>query len=132
MLSKKASSSLFRFNGFWMNYKVESTPHFFKEAKKLSKKYSSFKSDLSALGDSLATNPEQGISLGNNCYKIRMAIAAKGKGKSGGARAITCVVKVDTTVFLLTVYDKSAQETVSDAEIKTWVRQITTPPKKKR
>ena len=33
--------------------------------------------------------PTTGISLGNNCYKIRIAIASKGEGKSGGARILT-------------------------------------------
>lgn len=30
-----------------------------------------------------------GTPLKNNCYKIRLAIASKHKGKSGGARVIT-------------------------------------------
>ena len=45
-----------------------------------------------------------------------MAIGSKGKGKSGGARVITCVKIVGQTVFLLTIYDKADQETISDAE----------------
>jgi hypothetical protein len=66
----------------------------------------------------LASNPRQGISLGNECYKIRLAIASKGKGKSGGARIITNIVISYGIVYLLTIYDKSEKENVSDKELK--------------
>jgi len=45
-----------------------------------------------------------------------MSIAAKNKGKSGGARVITCVKIVGETVYLLTIYDKSEQDSISDNE----------------
>jgi hypothetical protein len=45
-----------------------------------------------------------------------VSIAAKNKGKSGGARAITCVKIVGEQVILLTIYDKSEQDSVSDKE----------------
>jgi len=41
--------------------------------------------------DSLKVEPKQGQPLGKDCYKIRMAITSKGKGKSGGCRIISCV-----------------------------------------
>ncbi|MBP7478425.1 MAG: addiction module toxin RelE, partial [Chitinophagales bacterium] len=72
-----------------MSYNIIAVPTFKKELKKLAKKYDSLKTDLAALFESLEVNPEQGISLGNNCYKIRLAISSKNKGKSGGARLIT-------------------------------------------
>ncbi len=54
-----------------------------------------------------------------------MAIKSKGKGKSGGARIITFNVeeKEDTiNVTLLTIYDKSEIESVSDNFIAYLVR----------
>ncbi|MDX1919215.1 MAG: hypothetical protein SFU25_00605 [Candidatus Caenarcaniphilales bacterium] len=40
--------------------------------------------------------PNLGTFLGNNCYKIRLSIKSKSKGKSGGARVIThLIAKVD-------------------------------------
>jgi len=45
-----------------------------------------------------------------------MSIAANNKGKSGGARVITCVKIVGETVYLLTIYDKSEQNSISDNE----------------
>ena len=78
----------------------------------------------SKLIDSLENKPEQGVSLGNNCYKIRFAISSKSKGKSGGARVITCVKIVETTVYLLSVFDKSEHNTISDNEIKNLLKEI--------
>ena len=74
-----------------MNYKISSIPLFDKQAKRLSKKYNSLKNNLLVLIKSLEKNPKQGKALGNNFYKIRLSIASKGKGKSGGGRIITYV-----------------------------------------
>lgn len=57
-----------------------------------------------------------------------MAIASKGKGKSGGVRVITYNVKQVTedevVITLMTVYDKSEISNVSDAYIRSLVQQI--------
>mgnify|MGYP003525077919 FL=1 len=100
-----------------MNYKVASIPLFDKQAKRLAKKYPSIKNDLTALINSLADNPEQGTALGNNFYKIRIAIASKNKGKSGGARVITFVKVVAATVYLSSIYKKKKKGTISDKEL---------------
>jgi mRNA-degrading endonuclease RelE of RelBE toxin-antitoxin system len=100
-----------------MNFEVLQSVEFEKEAKYLSKKYPSFKYDLKELADSLSLKPSQGSSLGNNCYKVRMSISSKAKGKRGGARVITYVVIHELSVLLLGVYDKSTKETMSDKEI---------------
>lgn len=101
-----------------MSFKVETIAPFRKEAKKLIKKYPSLKDELAELGTLLSMDPTHGISLGNNCYKIRISIASKGKGKSGGARVITHFYVSDKTVFLLSIFDKSDQESISDSQIK--------------
>ena len=92
-----------------MRYRIKTHQDFDKEFKRLCKKYSSLKADLSALGKSLSENPDQGTSLGKGVRKVRMAIASKGKGKSHGARVITyteAIVCADNegTVILLTIY----------------------------
>lgn len=66
----------------------------------------------------LEKTPFHGTLLANSCYKIRIAIKSKGKGKSGGARVIVYVQIVEKNVFLLAIYDKSEQENISDKEIK--------------
>ena len=101
-----------------MNYNVLYTENFQKEAKRLAKKYASLKKDIETLINSLEQNPLQGKHIGKGCYKIRLAISSKGKGKSGGARVVTCVLIEDTEVHLLTIYDKSEKENISDKELK--------------
>ena len=56
--------------------------------------------------------------MGKDCFKVRLAISAKGKGKSGGARVITYVKIIKSMVYLLAIYDKSEKETISDSELK--------------
>ncbi len=107
-----------------MSYKVASIPLFDRQAKRLAKKYPSLKNDLAALIDSLTVNPEQGTALGNNFYKIRLSIASKGKGKSGGARVITFVKVIASTVFLSSIYDKGEKETISNKELQQVFKMI--------
>jgi mRNA-degrading endonuclease RelE of RelBE toxin-antitoxin system len=100
-----------------MNFKLSFTPLFERELKSLSKKHLSLKSDLLKLTNSLIMDPQQGKPLGNNCYKIRMAISSKNKGKSGGARIITYVKIVEETIYLISIYDKSDTDTIADGEL---------------
>lgn len=82
-----------------MSFNVLSIPPVDRLLKRLAKKYPSLKNEFVALIESLAQEPEQGIKLGNSCYKIGIAIASKGKGKSGGARVITNFV-IDEEIVL--------------------------------
>ena len=107
-----------------MNYKVLPTHKFEKEIKRLIKKFPSLKKEYAALINELKNNPAAGTPLGNNCYKIRLSIASKNKGKSGGARVITYVVVDDISVFLLTIFDKSEQNNISDKELKVIVKNL--------
>lgn len=100
-----------------MIYKVKSIPEFEKELKKLVKKYPSLKDEYFQLVQELKSSPKTGTPLIKNCYKIRIAIKSKGKGKSGGGRVITHFAITEDTVFLLSIYDKSTQDSVSDSYI---------------
>jgi hypothetical protein len=100
-----------------MNFNVIVTTGFKKHAKSIAKKHRSLRADIRDLIVSLEQNSLQGEPLGKDCYKVRMAITSKGKGKSGGSRVITCVKVVDQDVYLLTIYDKSDKENISDKEL---------------
>ena len=100
-----------------MSYSVKTIPKFDKSIKKLVKKYPSLKNEFINLVQSLQEKPEQGTALGNNCYKIQLAIQSNGKGKSGGARLITNFLIADDTVFLLYIYDKADKDNLSDKEL---------------
>ena len=101
-----------------MSFEIKSVPNFDKEVKQLSKKYPSIKQDLLELVEEIMEDPFLGVPLGKDCYKIRMAIASKNKGKSGGSRVITCVKVIKETVFLLSIYDKSDQENIEESKLK--------------
>ena len=100
-----------------MSFKVILTDNFKKEAKRLSKKYPSLKIELSDLFSQLEENPIIGTLLGNDVYKIRLAIASKSKGKSGGARIISYVQLDECSVLLLSIYNKGEKNNITDKEI---------------
>jgi mRNA-degrading endonuclease RelE of RelBE toxin-antitoxin system len=100
-----------------MSYSVKTIVVFEKQAKRLVKKYASLKIELFQLVNELKENPKRGTPIGKNCYKIRLSISSKGKGKRGGARIITNFIISDETVYLLTIYDKSVKENLTDKEL---------------
>ena len=65
-----------------------------------------------------------GEPLGKDCYKIWLSIASKGKGKSGGARVITCVKIIDERIFLMAIYDKSKMENIDDLILKERLKSL--------
>ncbi len=107
-----------------MSYNIEVTTFFEKRLKRLSKKFPSIKKEFAELLDSLKKNPKQGKAIGNNCFKIRLAIASKGKGKSGGARVITHLQIIQNKIYLLSIYDKSEQSNLKDNDLDNWLKVI--------
>ncbi len=107
-----------------MKYKVTSIPNFDRQFKKLHKKYPSLKKDLKNLAIQLQTTPKLGTPLGNNCYKIRFAISSKSRGKSGGGRIITHLIIAEKEIVLLSIFDKSQIDTISDKELKNLLKDI--------
>ncbi len=107
-----------------MSYKVELSDNFKKEAKRLIKKYRSLKTEITELATELESNPTKGVPLGNDIYKMRLAIASKGKGKSGGARVMSFVRVFDTSVLLFSIYNKGDKDSISDKEIKDIIKNL--------
>lgn len=90
----------------------------------LLKKYPSLKLELADVVSNLEANPTQGTPLGNDFYKIRIAITSKNKGKSGGGRIIINIQFSHGLVYLLSIFDKSEKATVTNAEIKDLLKYI--------
>lgn len=106
-----------------MSFEIRTIEVFDRQAKRLAKRYPSFRNDYVELLKELQNNPLGGADLGGGVRKVRMSIASKGKGKSGGARVITYTADVlvhesNGELILLSIYDKSEQSTISDKEIK--------------
>lgn len=103
-----------------MEYRIKTAHSFEKALKRLGKRYVSIVNDYAALLTELHANPQLGTDLGGGLRKIRMRIASKGKGKSGGARVITFTVIVavdETEVNILYIYDKAERSTVTAVEL---------------
>lgn len=112
-----------------MNVNIITTHNFRKEAKKLLKKYRSLKSELEAFQTNLTQSPTMGVLITENVYKIRLGVKSKGKGKSGGMRIITYVHLMEKEngeidIYLLSIYDKSDYENVSENLLKEIVEEI--------
>lgn len=109
------------------NIIVSVTDDFSREAKRMAKKYPSFKKDFEVFLNSIKENPLQGAEITKDIRKIRLAIKSKGKGKSGGARVITFNILTDIRngqVILLLLYDKEDASTVKTEVIKQIVREL--------
>ena len=107
-----------------MAYSVKTISVFEKQYKRLYRKSPSLKAEILQLIEQLKVNPVTGTSIGNQCYKIRVAIKSKAKGKSGGARLITHVVIKNELVFLLLIYDKSEKADLSVSELDALLKLI--------
>lgn len=107
---------------------IDFLPEFLRLAKPLRKKYASFEQDYMLLLEELKANPFIGTPLGDGVRKVRMSIASKGKGKSGGARILTYNVSKETDddikVTLMSIYDKSKISNVSDEYISALVKEL--------
>jgi mRNA-degrading endonuclease RelE of RelBE toxin-antitoxin system len=103
------------------------TDEFYRQLKRLAKRYRSLADDLDALQHELMDNPNIGVSLGGGKRKIRIGVKSKGGGKRGGLRVITLNVVVestDTCINLLTIYDKKEIPNVSDQYIDEIIRSL--------
>jgi len=107
-----------------MNFEVLYTNSFGRELKQLAKRYRSIKEDVEEVVTALEKDPVQGTPIGHNCYKIRLAITSKGKGKSAGARLIIHLHMTEKVVYLLSIYDKSNKENISDGELGALIKDI--------
>ncbi|HRZ98095.1 MAG TPA: type II toxin-antitoxin system RelE/ParE family toxin [Paludibacter sp.] len=107
-----------------MSYNIIPTYRFEKELKRLVKKYPSLKNEFAKFIQDIILKPTLGIPIGNHCYKIRISIVSKGKGKSGGARAISYLYVESETVYLLTIYDKSEKEDLKPNELKVMIENL--------
>jgi hypothetical protein len=98
--------------------------------KRLSRKFRTLPDEVDNLIDQLEANPRQGESLGAGLYKIRLASASKGGGKSGGFRVITYYVEQTAegeTVYLVTIYDKSEAASIAKEELLKLLQQELPP-----
>jgi hypothetical protein len=72
----------------------------------------------------LINKPNSGVFLGNNCHKIRIPIQSKGQGKRSGGRVVTYLLSANLEIYLLTIYDKSEINSISDEMLRQFIKEI--------
>ena len=107
-----------------MSFSIIPTYRFEKELKRLTKKFPSLKLEFGHLLGEIVRNPNSGTFIGNNCFKIRLGIGSKGKGKRGGARVVTYLYTEGEIVYLLTIYDKSEKADLTQRELKDMIESL--------
>ncbi|MDC0932700.1 hypothetical protein OAR97_02525 [Arcobacteraceae bacterium] len=104
-----------------MNF--ETVTRFDKEVKKLSKKYNLIKEDLNNFVLDFDTIHQEATTIKNNLYKVRLSNSNKNKGKRAGYR-IYYYLKVNDTVYLLTIYDKSQIESINENTLNQYIEEL--------
>ena len=107
--------------------RIELTPEFKNNLKKLAKKYRSIRSDLELFIQEL----QQGNFSGDRIsglrerviYKVRIKNSDIKKGKSGGYRVIY-LLETKIIIVLLTIYSKSEREDIAIKEIKNIINEF--------
>jgi mRNA-degrading endonuclease RelE of RelBE toxin-antitoxin system len=113
---------------------VRISKSFKRQAKPLLKKFASLNKELAQLENDLIINPKLGKPLGHDSYKIRLSVESKGKGKSGGLRAVSHLdneiiglIEKDgerIIVTLISIYDKSETASISDKELRGLINRL--------
>lgn len=67
----------------------------------------------------IATDPHIGSEISGTEGMLKVRVAGKGKGKSGGFRVITFFSGPDIPAFLITIYGKSQKAAIMTSEKKT-------------
>ncbi|MEA3353650.1 MAG: type II toxin-antitoxin system RelE/ParE family toxin [Campylobacterota bacterium] len=96
---------------------------FDKQLKKLSKKYNLIKQDLTNFIQDFEHIHQTSTPIKQNIYKVRLSNSNKNKGKSAGYR-VYYYLKINTTVYLLTIYDKSELETINENMLNEFIEEI--------
>jgi len=101
----------------------ETVTRFDKEVKKLSKKYNLIKEDLKDFILNFDDIHQEAITIKSNLYKVRLSNSNKNKGKSAGYR-VYYYVKINETVYLLTIYDKSQIESINENTLTQYIEEL--------
>ncbi len=100
-----------------MNLTIKPLESFKKDVKKLFKRYKNISNDLKRLEIELSNNPQSGIKLSSNCYKIRISNSSIPTGKRGGFRVVYYYIDKKGMIYLLSIYSKSDMENIEDGKI---------------
>lgn len=98
---------------------------FLRNAKRLKKKYPSFQEDLENLKEFLSKHPHHGDRISEHLRKVRLEVGSKTRGKSHGARLITCdtyIGEIGGKLFMVAVYDKAEASSIRPQVVEQWLK----------
>ena len=99
------------------NITIYTLSTFVKDVKRLHKKYKKLSNDLKQLNSLLQQNPNAGIALGSNLFKIRLANSSIPTGKSSGFRVVYYYFDGHQQLYLATLFSKRDLENISDEKL---------------
>ena len=100
-----------------MSFEIKPVDGFKRDFKKLAKKYKNIDKDIREVILELRENPEAGVYLKNDCYKIRVSNSSNSTGKSGGFRVIYYFIDEQNNLYLMNIYSKTQKENISENEL---------------
>lgn len=110
-----------------MQYSVIPTSYFENDLKRLKKRNKNIIGDIKNTLEELEVGIFKGDEVfsyqqGEHIFKVRVINSNNNKGKSSGYRLIYYVIKDDQEVYLLTIYSKSEQSNITQAEIRQIIK----------
>lgn len=113
-----------------MPTRVDVTPPFLRDLRRLAKKYPAVLKQFENLLEQLKADQRPGDKIprtGYDVYKVRLPNPSASRGKSGGFRAIY-YVQLAERVFLLRIYSKTEQTDISPEKIRHVLEDLLLPP----
>ena len=110
-----------------MNYAIVLSPSFKRSVKKLHKRFPTVKQDVKTAIEVLREHPTLGVVIpgGAGVRKFRVKNSDIPRGKSEGYRLLYYVEEQEAgTLYVLLLYAKSDQETISRQEIQQLLKDI--------
>ena len=90
-----------------------------------SQKFRSLEDDIKKFKNDISKLPS--VDLGGGVFKYRLLVKSKNTGQSGGFRVVTLevlITKDQKNITMLTIYDKSEQESISKKEIEAIIKSL--------
>jgi len=101
-------------------------PSFKKDLKQLSKRFRNVKSDVTDLMKTLKNNPESGVFIKQDIYKIRLKNSDTKSGKSGGYRVLYYYVNNKNEIIFFTIFSKTDIENISNDDLDNLIKEYQT------
>lgn len=98
-------------------------PSFKKDLKQLNKRFRNVKSDITQLMNTLQGNPQSGIFIKKDIYKIRLKNSDINSGKSSRYRVLYYYLNSKNEIIFFTIFSKSDIENISNDDLDNLIKE---------